>query len=196
MAEAPPLSLLHHYLFQVAWCGWAAYWYLTSFTASAPKRTQSASARMLHRAELVLAFALFTFPALGYGWLGHQLVPWSEDLFFSGASLLLLGIGFAIWARMHLGQYWSGYVTLKPGHRLIRSGPYALVRHPIYTGILLAMIGTAIVIDRVRGVLAVIIAAETFVRKLRIEERWLTEEFGDEYERYRKEVKALVPGIV
>jgi protein-S-isoprenylcysteine O-methyltransferase Ste14 len=58
------------------------------------------------------------------------------------------------------------------------------------------MIGTAVVIDEYRGVLAVLIATETFVRKLRLEERWLTEEFGREYDRYRKEVKALVPGII
>ena len=91
---------------------------------------------------------------------------------------------------------WSGHVTLKPGHRLLRTGPYALVRHPIYTGLLLAMTGTAVAVDRGRGVLAVLIAVETLWRKLRLEERWLTEEFGAEYGRYRREVKALVPGVV
>jgi protein-S-isoprenylcysteine O-methyltransferase Ste14 len=141
-------------------------------------------------------FALLAFPSLGFGWLGREIVPWSEALYQVGAVLLFLGIGFAIWARVHLGQYWSAQVTLKPGHRLIRSGPYALARHPIYTGILLALIGTAVVVDEYRGVLAMLIALETFVRKLRIEERWLTQEFGAEYERYRKEVKALVPGIL
>jgi protein-S-isoprenylcysteine O-methyltransferase Ste14 len=172
------------------------YWFAGSFTASAPKRRQSTPARIFHRLELLLAFALLTFPNLGFGWLGQQIVPRSEALFVCGAVMLLAGIGFAIWARVHLGQYWSGHVTLKPGHKLIRSGPYALVRHPIYTGILLAIIGSAVAMDEYRGVLAVAIVAETFVRKLRIEERWLTEEFGGEYTVYREEVKALVPGVV
>jgi protein-S-isoprenylcysteine O-methyltransferase Ste14 len=190
------VNLLHRYLFQSVWCGWAAYWYFSARSAGAPKRVQSTQARLFHRFELLLAFALLAFPSLGFGWLGRAIVPWSEVLYQTGAVLLFLGIGLAIWARMHLGQYWSWHVTLKAGHRLIRSGPYALVRHPIYTGILLAMIGTAVVIDEYRGVLAVLIATETFVRKLRLEERWLTEEFGREYDRYRKEVKALVPGII
>ncbi len=190
------LYFLHRYLFQSVWLGWALYWIISGSSASAPKRVQSPHARLLHRAELIAAFALLALHGLRRGWLGHQIVPWSEVLFAAGAAMLILGIGFAIWARVHLGQNWSGHVTLKAGHRLIRSGPYALVRHPIYTGILLAVIGTATAVDDYAGVLAVLIVAETFVRKLRIEERWLTEEFGDEYRTYRREVKSLVPGVV
>jgi protein-S-isoprenylcysteine O-methyltransferase Ste14 len=187
---------VHDFLFQAVWCAWAAGWYVTSFTASAPKRVQRPFARLLHQSELIFAFALLSFPQLGYGWMGWQLMPRTEGLFWTGAFLLVLGIAFTVWARVHLGRYWSGHVTLKPGHRLIRTGPYAMVRHPIYTGLLLAMIGTAVAVDEVRAVLAVLIAVETLVRKMRLEERWLTEEFGSEYERYRREVKALVPGLI
>ena len=183
-------------LFPVLWLGWALYWFVSSFSASVPKRVQNSAARLLHRAELALVAALLTFPQLGFGWLGRQIVPRSNGLSLIASVLLVAGLGFAVWARVHLGNNWSGHVTLKPGHRLIRSGPYSIVRHPIYTGILTAMIGSAIAVDEFRGVLAVIIAAETFVRKLRLEERWLTEEFGDEYVRYRREVKAIVPGII
>jgi protein-S-isoprenylcysteine O-methyltransferase Ste14 len=190
------MSLLHEYLFQAVWLGWAAYWFISSFSASAPKRVQDRSSRRLHRLELLLAYALLTFPELGVGWLGLRIMPRTEALYWSGAAMLVLGMGFAVWARVHLGEYWSGHVTLKPGHRLIRTGPYALARHPIYTGLLLALIGSAVAVDEYRGVLAVIIAAQAFVRKLRLEERWLTEEFGAEYDKYRMEVKALVPGIV
>jgi protein-S-isoprenylcysteine O-methyltransferase Ste14 len=190
------VGILHRYLFMTVWWGWAAYWYISSFSASAPKRVQDPRARMLHRAELLLAFALLTFPGLGFGWLGLRIVPRTEALFVSGAAMLVLGIGFAVWARVHLGEYWSGHVTLKPGHRLIRTGPYAIVRHPIYTGLLLALLGSAVAVDEYRGVLAVVIATEAIVRKLRLEERWLTEEFGGEYDSYRRDVKALVPGVV
>lgn len=189
------MHLLHEYLFPVLWWSWAAYWYFSGLSASAPKRVQHSGARFLHRAELLAAFALLAFPQLGYGWLGLRLVPRTEALFLSGASLLVAGLGFAVWARVHLGQHWSGHVTLKVGHRLIRTGPYAIVRHPIYTGLLLALTGSAVAVDEVRGVLAVAIAAEAILRKLRLEERWLTEEFGGEYDRYRREVKALVPGV-
>jgi protein-S-isoprenylcysteine O-methyltransferase Ste14 len=190
-----PDGILYDNLFPVLWLSWAAYWFASSFSASTPKRVQNPAARLFHRAELILVTALFTFPGLGYGWLGLQIVPRTQALFLFASFLLVVGLGFAVWARVHLGKNWSGHVTLKPGHRLIRSGPYALVRHPIYTGILLAMTGTAIAVDEYRGVLALIIATAAFARKLRIEERWLTEEFGGEYERYRREVRALVPGV-
>ena len=194
-APSHPMNVLHNYLFPALWWLWGAYWYVSSFFASAPKRVQNPAARLFHQLEIVLVIALLAFPGLGYGWLGSRIVPRTEATFLFGALLLVLGLGFAVWARRHLGQYWSGHVTLKPGHRLIRTGPYALVRHPIYTGILLALLGTAIAVDEVRGVVAILIATESFVRKLRIEERWLTEEFGTEYEGYRREVKALIPGV-
>jgi protein-S-isoprenylcysteine O-methyltransferase Ste14 len=189
------VQYLHQYLFQVLWYSWAAYWLASSLSASAPKRVQDPSARLFYRAELLLAFALLAFPRLGVGPLGVRLVPWSEALFVAGAVMLAAGLGLAVWARVHLGQNWSGHVTLKAGHRLIRSGPYAIVRHPIYTGLLLAIIGTAVTIDEVRGVVAVILVLEAHIRKLRLEERWLTEEFGSEYDLYKREVKALIPGI-
>jgi protein-S-isoprenylcysteine O-methyltransferase Ste14 len=190
------MHIVYLYLFPVLWMGWALYWFVSSFSASVPKRIQNRGARLLHRAELALVAALLTFPQFGDGWLGRQIAPRSDGLFALAALLLVAGLGFAVWARVHLGNNWSGHVTLKPGHRLIRSGPYAIVRHPIYTGILTAMIGSAIAVDQYRGVLAVLIATETFVRKLRLEERWLTEEFGDEYVHYCREVKALIPGVV
>jgi protein-S-isoprenylcysteine O-methyltransferase Ste14 len=177
------------------WGAWAAYWLASSLSASAPKRVQDPGARLFYRAEMALAAALLWFPNWGFGFLCVPLVPWSESLFVVGAVMVAAGLSFAAWARVHLGKYWSGHVTLKPGHRLIRSGPYAIVRHPIYTGLLLAFIGTAVVIDEVRGVVAVILILEAHIRKLRLEERWLTGEFGSEYDLYKREVKALIPGI-
>jgi protein-S-isoprenylcysteine O-methyltransferase Ste14 len=190
-----PVNLLHRYLYQALWCVWAAYWLASSLSASAPKRVQDPGARLFYRSEMLLAIALLAFPRMGVGFLGMRLLPWSETLFVAGAVMLAAGLGFAVWARVHLGRHWSGYVTLKAGHRLIRTGPYAIVRHPIYTGLLLAMLGTAVAVDEVRGVLSVLIVLEAHIRKLRLEERWLTEEFGGEYDQYKREVKALVPCI-
>jgi protein-S-isoprenylcysteine O-methyltransferase Ste14 len=190
------MQIVHEYLFLVVWWCWAIYWYASSLTASAPKRVQNPRARFFYRAEMLIAFALLGVPRLGVGWLGERIVLRTEANFDVGAAMLILGLGFTVWARVHLGQHWSGHVTLKAGHRLIRTGPYAVVRHPIYTGLLLAALGSAVAVDEWRGVLGVLLIVEAHVRKLRLEERWLSEEFGGEYEEYRRDVKALIPGIV
>jgi protein-S-isoprenylcysteine O-methyltransferase Ste14 len=100
---------------------------------------------------------------------------------------------FSVWARVHLGGNWSGIVTIKHDHELIASGPYAIVRHPIYTGLLVAFIGSAMARGEWRGVLAVLIAWVALWRKLRLEERWMGERFGQQYEAYCRRVPALLP---
>jgi len=100
---------------------------------------------------------------------------------------------FTVWARVHLGGNWSGIVTIKHDHELIANGPYAIVRHPIYTGLLVAFIGSAMARGEWRGVLAVLVAWLALWRKLRVEENWLAERFGQQYEAYRRRVPALVP---
>jgi protein-S-isoprenylcysteine O-methyltransferase Ste14 len=100
---------------------------------------------------------------------------------------------FSVWARVHLGGNWSGIVTIKHGHELIADGPYAIVRHPIYTGLLVAFMGSAMARGDWRGVLVVLIVWWALWRKLRLEERWMVERFGQQYETYRRRVPALVP---
>jgi protein-S-isoprenylcysteine O-methyltransferase Ste14 len=102
-------------------------------------------------------------------------------------------LAFAVWARRHIGSNWSGTVTVKTDHVLVRTGPYGWARHPIYTGLLTAILGTAIARGDLRGLLGVVLCTIAFVIKLRIEERWMREVFGEEYRRYSKEVPALVP---
>jgi protein-S-isoprenylcysteine O-methyltransferase Ste14 len=85
---------------------------------------------------------------------------------------------FTVWARVHLGMNWSGTVTVTEGHELITSGPYAVVRHPIYTGLLLAFGGSALARAALRGILAVALAFWSLWRKLRIEKTWMREQFG------------------
>ena len=92
-----------------------------------------------------------------------------------------------------MGQYWSARVTLKVDHQLIRSGPYAWVRHPLYSGLLLAMAGTALVVGEWRAVLGVVLAVMEFSRKAAKEEALLASEFGDQYQEFRKRTGFLVP---
>ncbi len=110
-----------------------------------------------------------------------------------GAFITALGLLFTVWARVYLGSNWSGVVTIKQGHELIDTAPYALVRHPIYTGLLVAFIGSAVAIGESRGVLAVLVAWAAFWRKLGVEERWMSERFGEQYVAYCRDVPALVP---
>ena len=109
--------------------------------------------------------------------------------------MLAAGIAFAVWARHYLGRNWSGTVTVKQDHELIRSGPYRLVRHPIYTGLLLAILGTAVAFGEWRGLLAFALLTGSLLLKLRVEERFMGESFPNEYARYRAEVPALIPFV-
>jgi protein-S-isoprenylcysteine O-methyltransferase Ste14 len=109
--------------------------------------------------------------------------------------LTLAGLLFSAWARVHLGGNWSGIVTVKEDHELVRSGPYGIVRHPIYSGLLLAVVGSALARGEWRGVVAVVIVFWAFRRKMQTEERWMRERFGNGYQAYSERVPALVPFI-
>ena len=103
------------------------------------------------------------------------------------------GLLFSIWAREHLGSNWSRSVTIKQGHELITSGPYAVVRHPIYTGILAGFLGTAITLSEVRGFIALVLILLALWLKLRMEEQWMRAQFGETYTTYTRQTAALVP---
>jgi protein-S-isoprenylcysteine O-methyltransferase Ste14 len=109
--------------------------------------------------------------------------------------LTLAGIGLAIWARWHIAGNWSGTVTLKEGHELIRTGPYSRIRHPIYTGILLAALGSAIEIGRIAGLIALALGWGSFWFKARREESFLREEFGAQFEEHCKQTGMFLPKL-
>jgi len=142
---------------------------------------------------LAAEFALVALPFFEFGVLGWSLLPDRLMAFVIGVTLQVLGLGFAVWARVNLGEYWSGTIDIKVEHRLIRSGPYALVRHPIYSGLVLAFLGTALAGDEVRGLLALALFISAYARKMWIEEQWLVRHFGEEYAGYQHAVKALLP---
>ncbi len=123
------------------------------------------------------------------------MIPQSDLSGVIGCLLCAAGILFAIRARYILGENWSGNVTLKQGHELIRTGPYSIVRHPIYTGALLGLLGSAMVTGEMKGFVAVIVCFLGFWHKLKMEENFMMEEFPDQYPDYRKQVKMLIPFI-
>jgi protein-S-isoprenylcysteine O-methyltransferase Ste14 len=128
--------------------------------------------------------------------LRERVVPDSAALADICLILTILGAAIAIWARRTLGRNWSGEVTIKQDHVLVRNGPYRYVRHPIYSGLLLMALATAVHAGTVVALFVALLCFAMFHVKARIEEKWMTEEFGDAYRDYMREVKALVPGVI
>jgi protein-S-isoprenylcysteine O-methyltransferase Ste14 len=178
------------------WIAWTIYWFVAARSAKEDRRQESPASRAGHIVPLGLAALLLWLPTLPGGFLCGRFLPAGPATFYTGVAVLAFGLGFSIWARRVLGRNWSGIVTVKQDHELMRSGPYRWVRHPIYTGLLIAFAGTAISRGEWRGVLAVLIVFAALWRKLQLEERWMIETFGDAYLRYRAEVRALIPFVL
>ena len=128
--------------------------------------------------------------------MGDRIVPVGIGFTIAGLLITFVGLGFAIWARVHLGKNWSGMPTIRQEHTLTRTGPYRFVRHPIYSGLILALFGTAIGIGYFWVFSSVLLVFVLFVIKFRMEEQFLEEEFGEEYAKYKREVKALIPYVI
>jgi protein-S-isoprenylcysteine O-methyltransferase Ste14 len=180
-------------LIPLLWLAWCAYWLFAASNVKSTTREESPGSRAGHIVPLVIAGMLLWLPRVPFAFFDDTIIPRTPALYFIGAAVVAAGLLFAVWARLYLGRNWSGTVTLKQDHELIRSGPYRYVRHPIYTGLLIAFVGSAIARDQWRGVIAVVIVYLALWRKLRLEERWMIETFGDAYRRFRAEVPALVP---
>ena len=180
-------------------CGWLwtsllTVWVILMLRRKETQERESLGSRLSYSVPTVLAFYLL-FGGIPYAWLHLRILPPAQPLQALGVALTVLGIAFAIWARFYIGENWSGSVTVKVGHELIRSGPYAWVRHPIYSGLLLATLGTALVRDEVRGALAVPILWIAFRMKTRIEEEFMMKTFGPAYTEYSKSTGSLIPRL-
>jgi protein-S-isoprenylcysteine O-methyltransferase Ste14 len=177
----------------VPWYVFIFYWAVGFSRVKQTKIGQDPLERTAHVAAMAIAFVLLFTQSWRIGPLGSRFALESVRLQELGIVLTWLGVAVAIWARYSLGQYWSARVTLKVDHQLIRSGPYAYVRHPIYTGLLLATAGTALVVGEWRAVVAVLLTLVAFSHKARKEEALLSSEFGDQYQEYRRHTGFLAP---
>jgi protein-S-isoprenylcysteine O-methyltransferase Ste14 len=178
-----------------AWDAFILYWIVASVGAKKTKRSESGLSRLTYTLPLLVGVFLMVAPPAHRGSLGMYFVPADDSTRWFGAALTIAGVALAIWARRRIGRNWSRNVTLKEGHELIRSGPYARIRHPIYTGILLAGLGTAIEIGRIAGLIGLALGWASFWLKAKREESFLTEEFGAAFEAHRKQTGMFLPKL-
>jgi len=182
--------------FPAVWIAYLVYWRIAALKVKTTERRESLPSRATRSAAILIAIALMSLPDIPIPWLYRHFLPEGLACFWIGAAITVGGLLFAIWARVHIGQNWSSAVTIKQNHELITTGPYALVRHPIYTGLLLAFLGTAIALTQYRGLLAFVLVFLSFWYKLRLEEKWMRTQFGATYTAYARHTAALVPYLL
>jgi protein-S-isoprenylcysteine O-methyltransferase Ste14 len=176
----------------ILWLLWLVYWLIEARNTAPTQKSESLLTGVLYRGATIIAILLIF--GLKRPW--ARLWPVSVSLLCIAVMLMICGFSFAIWARRHLGRYWSARVTLKEGHQLIESGPYDLVRHPIYSGLLLSMAATVMTIGTLQSVCGYALLVGALIFKLAAEERLLAANLGQAYQDYRKRVKALIPGVI
>jgi len=191
-----PFGIAARSLIAALWLTWFVYWVAAARSAKPTQWREPVGKRLLHGVPLLLAVVLLVAPRGLPPVLLLRFAPGSAALLLIGAGAVAAGLGFAVWARVALGRNWSGQVVVKQDHALVRIGPYRLVRHPIYTGLLLAVAGTALAIGEWRGALATGLVLFAIVVRIGAEEREMRRLFP-EYERYRSETPAaLIPFLL
>jgi protein-S-isoprenylcysteine O-methyltransferase Ste14 len=176
------------------WQALVIVWLLSAFAVKRTVVKQSSKARFWYLFILALG-AYLIFGRVDVPWLNFAFFHVNVAIALAGFAIACIGIAFAIWARLTLGSNWSGAVTIKQDHTLVQSGPYRIVRHPIYTGLLIALAGSALQYGYLRSLIGVLLAGFGFWLKSLFEEQFMAQRFGDQYLVYRQRVRALVPFI-
>ena len=182
-----------HLLVEVPWIVFVLYWIVSAIRTRDTLQTESSASRYAILLIEIAGFVLLFRHSAGVGFLGERFMDRTLASAIIGSILSWVGIGLAIWARYHLAEYWSARITIKQDHQLIRTGPYARLRHPIYSGIILAAIGSAVVIDQWRCVLGVCLVLIGYCIKARKEETMLTQQFGDAFREHQTQTGFLIP---
>ena len=178
-------------LASLLWDTLLVVWVLLWFRMKRAKKLETPWEMAQHALPVIFGFWLL----FGNQWkaLDVKYPPQTPGVLWAGLTLTALGVGTSIWARLSLGANWSGVVTLKKEHELVRKGLYRWIRHPIYTGILIGFIGTAMIRGHVGGWLGFVIVWLTFYFKARREERFLRQEFGEGFEEHTRNTGMFLP---
>jgi protein-S-isoprenylcysteine O-methyltransferase Ste14 len=189
-----PYHMGPHQAAMTVWFVWVVSWLLAAAWSRQTAKGAGFAAQLPYRIVTlvggVLLFGIYPESQNGPG----QLWTLDSDAKWALVGVVVLGLAFTWWARLHLGALWSGFVMKKEGHHVVDTGPYAIVRHPIYTGLILSAFATAVQIGTAAAVLGAAIMTIGFWMKARLEERFLRAELGpDAYDSYRRRVPMLVP---
>lgn len=189
------MAALSNHIILACWIMFLVYWLVSAWRVKAIAETQSLLSALAHRIPVGLGFWLLVSPRLPPP-MNLVVIPRTDFWRVIGAVICVYGLWVTIWARRTLAGNWSSDVTFKQGHELVRTGPYRFVRHPIYTGLLVMCLGTALEVGQLRCWLSILVAGFGFWIKLSQEERLLLRHFPNEYPAYQKQVKALVPFVI
>lgn len=181
------------WLFQLPWALFGAWWLVRAFSTARTARTEPPRQRVAVVALAGAGALLLVAPPAA---LCRRLWPTPTALLVAALALEVAGVTFAIVAREHLGALWSGRVTLKEDHRIVQSGPYRWVRHPIYTGVLTALAGGIAARANLAALIGFALIAAALARKMAAEEALLRGHFGAAYDDYRRKVAAIIPFIL
>ena len=189
------MASVANHLILACWLAFLAYWIISARRLKAVAEKQSLLSGLAHRLPVGLGWWLMVYPGLPAP-MNRMLTPDTDWAHIVGVALCAAGLLGCIWARRTLAGNWSSDVTFKQGHELVKTGPYALARHPIYTGLLMMTLGTAGASGRIHSWLGAVLMFTGFWIKLKGEEELMLRHFPDQYPAYRREVKAIVPFIL
>jgi len=191
-------SLPSEFFFPIAcdiWTVLCLYWILSALRVKPVKSRESLGQRLSYVLPLALGLTLLFNPRAHYSWLGMRFALDTIAVAVAGIRLTAAGVALAMWARLLLGENWSAAVSIRKNQELIRMGPYRIIRHPIYTGMLLGLLGTAVVVGEVRSLLALVSMGRGFYLKARKEEVFLLREFAAGFEAHAKHTGMFLPRV-
>ncbi|MGH9044524.1 MAG: methyltransferase family protein [Acidimicrobiales bacterium] len=172
--------------------GWAVFWLYWLFAAFSMKHGHVQWSRSLGARAVIAVVVILLVRS---GTFRHHLLSWDPSLAGLGLALFAFGLGFAVWARVNIASNWGTPMTKKEKPELVTTGPYRRVRHPIYSGILLGGIGTAIALDWLWLIVVGVVGAY-FIYSAVVEERYMTEQLPDSYPAYKRSTKMMVPFVL
>ena len=186
-----------HILFieKILWTALGIYWLISAFFVKKTIKQQSGLQRFVYVLVIAIAFILLFTNDFNLSFLYLHILPQNQSWKIAGLVLCIASLSFCLWARIHLGENWSGAITIKEGHELVQNGPYAITRNPIYTGLLFAFLGSCMSEGLLKGYLGLPLVVTGLLIKIFKEEQFMTEAFGEKFLNYKMKVKRLVPFI-
>lgn len=180
----------------ICWGIFCVVWLLTAFFTKRTVSRETAARRFRYMIPILIGWILVSRGSRLGPPFNIRIIPQADAILVAAAILCLCGLGCCLWARAVLGRNWSGTVTLKENHELIVRGPYRLVRHPIYTGLLAMLLATALEQGHIAGIIGLVLAFISFWIKLSDEEEVMTKQFPDQYAAYAGRVRRIIPFLL